>query len=135
MRSPATTPTPRPFEVAVRALVSRIPRGRVATYGQIAALAGFPRHARHVGRVLSALPAGSRLPWHRVLNAQGRVSIRAGAQGPDARQARLLTREGVDIAGGRVNLARHLWRPEEGAGWFAGQPLHTTHDLDPAPRR
>ena len=58
-------------------VVRRIPHGRVATYGQVAALAGFPRHARQVGYALHALLAHTRVPWHRVINAKGEVSRRS----------------------------------------------------------
>ena len=88
--------------------VANIPAGRVATYGQIAELAGLPRGARRVGRVLAALPADSRLPWHRVINAAGRSSL-PGAAG--ARQRRLLRAEGVRLRGGRVDLRRYGWTP------------------------
>ena len=58
-------------------VVERIPHGRVATYGQVAALAGAPRHARQVGYALYDLPSGQSLPWHRVINAKGEVSPRS----------------------------------------------------------
>lgn len=89
-------------------VVAAIPSGRVATYGQVAELAGLPRGARAVGRVMARLPAGTRLPWHRVINATGRVSI-PGAGG--ARQKALLEAEGVAFVEGRVDLARVRWRP------------------------
>ena len=89
-------------------VVASIPPGRVATYGQVAELAGLPRGARRVGRVLAALPADSRLPWHRVINAAGSVSL-PGAAG--ARQRRLLCADGVRLLGGRVDLRRHRWTP------------------------
>src|SRR5262245_154669 len=60
----------------IYAVVRRIPKGRVATYGQVAALAGYPGHARQVGYALSALPSGTALPWHRVINARGEISLR-----------------------------------------------------------
>jgi methylated-DNA-protein-cysteine methyltransferase-like protein len=95
----------------IYAVVRRIPRGRVATYGQVARLAGLGDHARQVGYALHSLDAGDRLPWHRVLNAQGRVSLRA-EPGGDRVQRALLEREGVrfDVAG-RADLARCGWRP------------------------
>jgi len=97
-------------ELAVQrilATVDSIPRGRVATYGDVAREAGLPRRARLVGRVLSELPAGSRLPWHRVVNAAGRLSPRA--QGT-LEQRRRLAREGVALsASGRVDLACLRW--------------------------
>ena len=58
----------------IHAVVSRIPRGRVATYGQVARLSGAPEHARLVGYALASLPEGSAIPWHRVVNARGEVS-------------------------------------------------------------
>lgn len=89
-------------------VVAAIPPGRVATYGQVAELAGLPRGARAVGRVMARLPAGTRLPWHRVINASGKVSI-PGTGG--ARQQALLEAEGVAFVDGRVNLPRVRWRP------------------------
>ena len=59
----------------IYAVVRRIPRGRVATYGQVAELAGLPGHARQVGYALHALPRGTTVPWHRVLNARGALSL------------------------------------------------------------
>ena len=88
--------------------MAEIPEGRVATYGQVAELAGLPRGARAVGRAMARLPAGTRLPWHRVINATGAVSI-PGVGG--ARQRALLEAEGVAFVDGRVNLARVRWRP------------------------
>jgi methylated-DNA-protein-cysteine methyltransferase-like protein len=91
--------------------VRRIPRGRVATYGQVAELAGLAGHARQVGYALHALPSGSTVPWHRVLNAAGRVSPRA-VPGGELVQRRLLEREGVRFdARGRVRLTEAGWRP------------------------
>jgi len=95
----------------IYAIVRRIPRGRIATYGQVAALAGLGGHARQVGYAMHALTAGDRIPWHRVLNAQGRVSPRS-EPGGDRVQRALLEREGVRFdAAGRADLARFAWRP------------------------
>ncbi len=89
----------------------RIPRGRVATYGQVAELAGLAGHARQVGYALHALPSGSTVPWHRVLNAAGGVSRRA-TPGSELTQRQLLEREGVHFdPRGRVRLAVERWRP------------------------
>ena len=85
---------------AVWQLVARIPEGRIATYGQIARLAGYPGHARYVGRTLGNLPKGSKLPWHRVLGADRTVSLREG--GGHAEQRRRLEQEGVTFVGRRV---------------------------------
>jgi len=92
-------------------VVARIPRGRVATYGQIAELAGAGGHARQVGYALHALPADSPLPWHRVVNAQGRVSSREDP-GDEAFQRALLEREGIQFSDeGRLDLQTLCWRP------------------------
>ena len=93
------------------AVVERIPRGRVATYGQIAELAGLAGHARQVGYALAALPDGARTPWQRVVNARGEVSVRADFDGAP-RQLLLLLDEGIVFApGGRIDLARFGWCP------------------------
>ena len=99
----------------IHAVVRRIPRGRVASYGQVAQIAGIATHARLVGYAMAALPEGSRVPWQRVVNAQGRVSPRA-TPGYDALQRALLEREGVRFdAQGRIDLARFGWRPRTSA--------------------
>ncbi len=92
-------------------VVRRIPRGRVATYGQVAELAGLGGHARQVGYALHGLPAGSRVPWQRVVNARGQVSPRT-FPGPDRVQRAMLQSEGVDFGDdGRIDLARYRWTP------------------------
>jgi methylated-DNA-protein-cysteine methyltransferase-like protein len=88
-------------------VVAAIPRGRVATYGQVADLAGMPRHARLVGRTLSNLPPGSRLPWHRVVNAAFTISAR-GDDRAMTEQRRRLEREGISFVGARIARA-HRW--------------------------
>ena len=96
------------------AVVKRIPRGRVATYGQIAALAGMPRHARQAGYALAALPENVKIPWHRVINAQGRISLRRRHwdSGSDDLQKILLEAERVIFsAGGKVDLKKYQWKP------------------------
>lgn len=95
----------------IYAVVRRIPRGRVATYGQVAHLAGLPRQARQVGYALNRLPDDSDVPWHRVINARGEISPRAIPD--DGRYQRiLLAAEGVRFSpAGRVALDRHLWKP------------------------
>jgi methylated-DNA-protein-cysteine methyltransferase-like protein len=91
----------------VYALVRRIPPGRVATYGQVAAVLGVPRGARAVGWALRSLPQALsvRTPWHRVVGAGGRISLRQGP-GPQI-QRRRLAAEGVRFRAGRVDMARH----------------------------
>jgi methylated-DNA-protein-cysteine methyltransferase-like protein len=89
-------------------VVRRIPRGRVASYGAVARLAGLPGAARQVGYALAALRDGTRVPWHRVVNARGAVSPRAS--GFETPQRRLLEREGVRFdAAGRIDLGRFGW--------------------------
>lgn len=97
----------------ILAVVARIPRGRVASYGQVAALAGLPRHAREVGRVLSQLGEGAKVPWQRVVNAAGRVSQR-GLFGDEGHQRRVLESEGVVFDHrGRIDFERFGWDPDE----------------------
>ena len=92
-------------------VIALIPKGRVATYGQVAELAGLPGAARRVGRVLSQLPNGSRIPWHRVINASGGISLPPRSDGY-ARQRARLEREGVRFnASGRIPLRRFKWDP------------------------
>lgn len=90
--------------------VRRIPRGRVATYGQIAEIAGLEGHARQVGYALNVLPSRSKVPWHRVINARGEISRRSGGDSHEL-QRHMLEREGVEFdADGRVSLRRFRWR-------------------------
>ena len=95
----------------IYAVVSSIPIGRVATYGQVAQLAGLPRRARLVGYALSAL-TDKTVPWHRVVNAQGKISPRADGNPAAEMQRLLLEEEGVTFdAHGRIPLERFRWRP------------------------
>lgn len=99
------------FFERVYAVVRRIPRGRVATYGQVAALLGHPRAARTVGWALRALSEGSDVPWHRVINGSGRISTN-GRDHEASLQAQRLRRESVPVpAGGRIPIERFGWRP------------------------
>ena len=93
---------------AILAVVRRIPRGRVTTYGAVAARAGLPRQARLVGKVLGALDDDSRVPWQRVVAAGGRIAFPAGSDAR-ARQIARLAVDGVEAAQGRVNLAQYGW--------------------------
>jgi methylated-DNA-protein-cysteine methyltransferase related protein len=94
----------------IYAVVRRIPAGRVATYGQVAALAGLAGRARQVGYALHALPEGSPVPWHRVINARGEISPRA-EPGWEGFQRFLLEEEGVAFSlAGTVDLERFLWQ-------------------------
>ena len=106
-RQPGLSPSYR----RIYAVVRRIPRGRVATYGQVAVLAGLGGQARQVGYAMHALPKGSSVPWHRVINARGEISRRR-RPGGELSQRMLLEREGVRFdARGRVALTRLQWRP------------------------
>jgi methylated-DNA-protein-cysteine methyltransferase-like protein len=100
----------------IQRVVSAIPEGRVATYGQVALLAGLPRRARLVGRALAALDDDSGVPWHRVINAQGRISSRGGSP-HEYFQRLLLEEEGVELdERGRIDLERFGWDPDETPG-------------------
>ncbi len=92
-----------------------IPAGKVVSYGELAALAGLGRAARWVGRTLSQLPDDTRLPWHRVLGAGGRLSLAVGTPSGDEQRARLRA-EGLTLRNDRVDMRRHGWRPEEAKG-------------------
>ena len=97
----------------IHRIVSEIPRGRVATYGQIAKLAGIHGQARRVGYALSALPNGSPVPWQRVVNAKGEISLRAQS-GAENLQRELLRAEGVRFdRNGRILMERFQWRVRE----------------------
>jgi methylated-DNA-protein-cysteine methyltransferase-like protein len=94
----------------IYSVVRRIPRGRVATYGQIAELAGIPGQPRQVGYALSALTDHTRVPWHRVINAQGKISPRAD-RAVELLQRDLLEQEGVRFgSNSRISLERFRWR-------------------------
>lgn len=96
---------------AICAVVRRIPRGWVATYGQVATMAGMPRRARLVGRVLQHLDSKSDVPWHRVVNARGEVSFSLSRNGGDILQRRLLEKEGIEFDDrNRLDLDRSRWR-------------------------
>jgi methylated-DNA-protein-cysteine methyltransferase-like protein len=95
----------------IYAVVRKIPRGRVASYGQVAKLAGLPGRARQVGYAMFALPRGTTVPWQRVINALGRVSRRR-VPGAELTQRMLLEREGVRFgASGRIDLHLYGWAP------------------------
>lgn len=92
-------------------MARRVPRGRVASYGQIAELCDMEGHARLVGYAMHALPRGSDVPWHRILSATGRISL----PGPAGRRQRmLLEQEGVRfLKSGKVDLKKHRWNPKK----------------------
>ena len=88
------------FRDAVCQIVAAIPPGAVSSYGAVARQAGFPRHARFVGRLMSQLPKDTRLPWHRVLRGDGRIAL-AGTPAGEQQIQRLLD-ENVTVLGDRV---------------------------------
>lgn len=96
----------------IHAVVRRVPRGCVTTYGDVAVLAGFPGQARLVGYALHALPDHSTVPWHRVVNARGGISVGRAHPGGEIVQRQRLEAEGVAfLPTGRLDLERYRWRP------------------------
>ena len=90
-------------------VIALIPYGKVATYGQIAKLAGLPKHARLVGYVLKNMDADTEIPWHRVINSQGKISlIKVNLQGDNIQSLKLLA-EGVVVIGDKINLKKYQW--------------------------
>ena len=93
------------------ATVQRIPSGKVATYGQIATLAGFPGQARQVGYALHATPDDIEIPWQRVINAKGEISPRGNPIGEEV-QRQMLAAEGIQFTeSGRISLKKYQWHP------------------------
>lgn len=96
------------FQQRVWQIVAAIPYGQVTTYGEIARLAGSPRAARQVGGVLRRLPEGSKLPWHRVINRKGEISLIGDDKN---RQRSALEAEGIEVSNdGKVSLTRYCWQ-------------------------
>ena len=103
-----------PIYSRIYAMVSRIPRGKVATYGQIAGLAGIPGHARQVGYALHSLPEGSGVPWQRVINRKGRISLRSDLSAPCLQRV-ILESEGVEFdETDAISLKKYQWRKQRG---------------------
>jgi methylated-DNA-protein-cysteine methyltransferase related protein len=102
----------KPLYEAIYGLVKQIPRGQVATYGQIAEILGLYGRARQVGYALFQVAPGSDVPWHRVVNAQGKISRSPMRQGNDDLQRILLEREGIAFdPQEKLNLSRYRWDP------------------------
>jgi methylated-DNA-protein-cysteine methyltransferase-like protein len=95
----------------IRDTIRDIPAGAVASYGQIAEIAGIPRGARQVGYTLRHLPDGSDVPWHRVVTASGRIAFPADSDAYREQRERLIM-EGVAVSTGRVDMHRHRWQPD-----------------------
>lgn len=103
---------PDDFARKVYSIVRKCPRGRVVSYGGVAAMLGKPRAARAVGRALNQLPVDTRVPWWRVINSRGEVSLR-GVTGGETLQRTLLEREGVKFSrAGRVSWQEFGWEGE-----------------------
>ncbi|NJO41994.1 MAG: methylated-DNA--[protein]-cysteine S-methyltransferase [Cyanobacteria bacterium CRU_2_1] len=97
---------------AIYAVVSQIPRGKVATYGQVAALANLPGQARLVGYALYRVDHSSDIPWHRVINAKGEISQSPFRYGSDDVQRSLLEQEGIQFSPvGKISLKEYCWQP------------------------
>lgn len=95
----------------IAATVADIPHGAVASYGQIAEIAGVPRGARQVGYVLRTLPDGHGLPWHRVITASGRIAFPEGSAA-FREQVKRLKAEDVPVRQGRVDMQTYRWQPD-----------------------
>lgn len=95
----------------ITATIADIPRGSVASYGQVADIAGVPRGARQVGYVLRQLPSGHALPWHRVITASGKIAFPDGSP-PFREQVRRLEAEDVEVRRGRVDIEAYRWQPD-----------------------
>ena len=111
MRAAGRIAAGQKFRAAVYALVRRVPRGAVVTYGQVAAMLRRPRSARAVGGAMRQCPES--VPWHRVVNSQGRISRRRVSSGMLTQRIRL-EQEGVKCRGGRVPLRTYQWHPPRG---------------------
>jgi len=97
------------FRQRIYQVLAAIPHGSVTTYGEVAQLAGSPRAARQVGGVLKRLPKGSKLPWHRVINRMGKISLTGDNF---IRQRNALEKEGIEVSNeGEVDLKRYRWQP------------------------
>lgn len=111
---------------AILRVIGTIPVGAVASYGEVAARAGWPGRARLVGRVLAETPVrGVTVPWHRVLRSDGRIAFAPGTR-HFREQARRLAAEGVLVVGGRVDLSRHGWERNLDAVLWAPPPSKRT---------
>jgi len=119
-----TAPRRSAFDQRVRVVVAFIPEGRLSTYGQVADWIGAYGCARQVGWALRRLCLPSRIPWQRVVNAQGRISMSLSREGSDWMQRELLIAEGIPVdQDGRLPLKSFLWSPDEGQLAEMGQLL------------
>lgn len=93
------------------ATICDIPEGCVASYGQIAEIAGIRRGARQVGYALRHLPKGSKVPWYRVIQASGKIAFKIGSDGFNEQSKRLML-EDVAILNGRIDMNKYRWQPD-----------------------
>jgi len=93
---------------AILQTLASIPYGKICTYGAIAKLSGNNGKARHIGFILKNLPKGSAIPWHRVINSQGRISFPEDSKHYQQQRERLEA-EGINVLHGKVSLKQHLW--------------------------
>jgi len=115
----------KPEYAAIRRVIAAIPAGSVASYGEVAERALLPRRARLVGRVLRDAGAAVKLPWHRVLRADGKIAFPPGSRGYREQRQRLLS-EGVTVVSGRVDIARFGWQRNLDAElWAFPEPSRT----------
>jgi methylated-DNA-protein-cysteine methyltransferase-like protein len=91
--------------------ICEVPEGCVASYGQIAEIAGIPRGARQVGYALRHLPPGLEVPWYRIITSSGRIAFERGTR-PYKEQVKRLKMDGVAVLGGRVDMKLHQWQPD-----------------------
>ncbi|NOU50326.1 MGMT family protein [Pseudoalteromonas sp. JBTF-M23] len=96
------------FKARVYTLIGAIPKGKVAAYGQLAKMAGAQNQSRAVGRLLKNLPEGSSLPWHRVINSQGKISFALNSD-KYKQQRQLLEAEGVEFQNNKIRLKTYQW--------------------------
>jgi methylated-DNA-protein-cysteine methyltransferase related protein len=125
---------PAPLSLRILSLLKKIPKGKVASYGQIAALAGSPKGARQVVRILHSLSEKEKLPWHRVVDRNGRISL--PMEGAGARQAMLLLKEKVAVSRmGEVDMRKYAWRPPQATGpaWEESVRKRVHRERKPAP--
>ncbi len=95
-------------EELIYTIIAAIPTGKVASYGQVAKLAGYPNNARLVGRLLKVMPDDSVIPWHRVVNSQGKISFPEGSKKHFSQRQKLLS-EGITFNKAKINMRLHQW--------------------------
>jgi methylated-DNA-protein-cysteine methyltransferase-like protein len=95
-------------ETLIYTVIASIPIGKVVSYGQVAGFAGYPQNSRLVGRLLKTMPSDSVIPWHRVVNSQGKISFPVGSDTYQEQREKLLS-EGVSFKGDRVIMREYRW--------------------------